>query len=69
MRKVLIGVGGLVTVLVAAALIVPSFINWNDFNVGALYILSVRRLKSRLKVENLADFCLGLLSFPWLSFT
>lgn len=31
MKKLLIGAAGLVTLLVAAALIVPSFINWNDY--------------------------------------
>lgn len=31
MRKLFVGVAGLVVLLVAAALIVPSFINWNEY--------------------------------------
>ena len=31
MKKLFIGIGGLIVLLIAAALTVPSFINWNDY--------------------------------------
>ena len=61
MKKLFIGIGGLIVLLVAAALIVPSFIDWNDYK-GEIIAEVEKRTGRTLAIDG--DIGLTLLPAP-----